>query len=63
MKPIYYVEEAFKRKHGRLPNALEYITASGLEPEDYEGERIADARHRLRAAIERLANNASKERP
>jgi hypothetical protein len=62
MKIINYVEESFKRKHGRLPNAAEYIAANGLDPEDFEGEYIADAPPRLRAAIERLADKARKEK-
>ena len=61
MKLMNYVEESFKRKHGRLPNAAEYIAANGLNPEDYEGERIADAPPRLRTAIERLADKARRE--
>ena len=61
MKLTNYVEESFKRKHGRLPNALEFIAASGLNPEDYEGEYTADAPPRLHAAIERLADKARKE--
>jgi hypothetical protein len=61
MKLTNYVEEAFKLKHGRLPNAAEYIAANGIEPEDYEGEYIADAPPRLRAAIERLADKARRE--
>jgi hypothetical protein len=61
IKLINYVEDAFKRKHGRLPNAAEYIAANGLNPEDYEGEYIADAPPRLRAAIERLADKARRE--
>ena len=44
-----------------MPNAAEYIAANGLNPEDYEGEYIADAPPRLRAAIERLAEKACRE--
>jgi hypothetical protein len=56
-----YVLEHLRKKLRREPTAEEYIGANGLNPEDYEGERIAMAPWWLQNEIERLAEEARQE--
>jgi hypothetical protein len=61
-KLMDYVYESLKKKYRREPTAEEYIGAQGLEPEDFEAERIAMAPRRLRSAISKLAEKARRDR-
>jgi hypothetical protein len=60
---IDYVLESLKKKYpGQKITAEMYVGASGLEPEDFEGERISMSPKPLRKSIQRLADEARREK-
>jgi hypothetical protein len=58
--PIDYVEAHLQKKLGRPCTAEEYLSANGIDAEEYCGERLAEVPRRLRRVTERLADAARR---